>query len=450
MPHPDSAPTPTISATRWFAMIPMMLGVLIGSVTISSVTTALPAMRDDIGMTAAEGVWFLDVYPLALAATLVIAARAGDQFGRRTIMVIGLAGFAVLNLAAGFASDPLLLILTRVALGTSEAMVIASVVATIGSQFLPRERVLAYGLWTAAFGSGSAFGPVAGGLLASGPGWRWIMWGCVPLAIIALLLALWLVPNSRTSQKPHWDPISIATSILGLAGIVYALQHAASDTAPAIVVGIIGIGATVWFTRRQRRLADPLIDVGLFRNRHFAVAVIRILVVTGATAAAVYLVSVHLQESRGDSALAAGLAVLPLAAAIMVGGVLAPLGLRRMTNQSLVVATMLIQAAGLIWIAFDPVLFAVPLVLVGLGSGVVSTLAATALFDVTTADQAGQVGAIQEVGFALGNGLGVAILGTVALAVVGAGFTVALWVGGIAVAAAALFPLLGTRRSTLP
>jgi DHA2 family multidrug resistance protein-like MFS transporter len=180
-------------------MVPLLLGVLIGALAISSVSTALPAIRSELDLTDTEGLWLVDVYALSLAATLIVAARIGDAFGRKTIILIGLAGFAVLNAVGGLATGGLVLIVVRALLGVAEAFVIAGVVATIGAKFQARERVLAYGLWTATFGTGSALGPVLGGVLAEGPGWRWLLLGSVPLAVIAGMLAVWLVPDSRSS-----------------------------------------------------------------------------------------------------------------------------------------------------------------------------------------------------------------------------------------------------------
>lgn len=437
------APTVELSPTRWLAMIPMMLGIVIGSITISAVTTALPAMRQELGLTAREGLWVIDVYPLALAATLVIAARAGDRFGRRTIMLLGLAGFAVFNLLGGTTSTGWVLIASRVALGVSEAMVIASVVATIGVAFHARERVLAYGMWTAAFGSGAAFGPVAGGILAEGPGWRWVMLGCVPFAIIALVLAAPLVPQTRTTARPHWDPFSIATSIIALAGIVYALQHAMSDPVPAGILGVLGIACGILFTRRQLRLHDPLIDVRLFAIPGFGIAFMRIMASAGAGSAVTYLVSIYSQESLGATPIEAGVTLLPQAIMIAISGVLAPLALKFTSNATATMIGLIATAPGLVWLAVSPGAPFWALVVIGSGSGFVATLAAASLFDATTREQSGQVGAVQEVGFALGNGLGIAVFGTIALTVGANGFTVAHVVAATAILAAALLPEIG-------
>ena len=440
-----------LNPRRWFAMIPMLLGVFLGAVTISSATTALPSMITELSLSTVEATWIIDAYPLALAVSLVVAARTGDRFGRRRMMILGFAGFAAFNLVGGFAQSGLALIAARTLLGFAEALVIASVVATIGVHFRARERVFAYGLWTATFGAGSALGPLIGGLLSDGPGWRWTMYAAAPVAAAALVLAAWLVPESRTSTRPSWDFASIALSIVALAGIVYGLQHAALAPVTAAFVGVTGVVALVLFVRRQRRLHDPLIDVNLFANGRFSVAYLQILVTTGTSNATVFLVSLHLQQTRGYSAIEAGITLLPHAALIVIGGVLAPLTLRIFSSGVATALALIAQASGLIWMSVQPENFIAPLVLIGLGMGVVGTLSAAALFDVTTSDQAGQVGAIQEVGFALGAGLGIAVFGAIAAALGINGFSVAFVAAAVTAAVAGVLPVSQrSRRRRLP
>ena len=428
----------------WLAMVPLLLGILIGALAISSVSTALPAIRGDLDMSDTEGLWLADVYALSLAATLILAARIGDAFGRKRIVLIGLAGFAVLNAIGGFAQSPLLLIVIRALLGVAEAFVVAGVVSTIGAKYHARERVLAYGLWTATFGAGSALGPVLGGLLAEGPGWRWLLLGSVPLAVLAGALAIWLVPESRSSRPPSWDVASILASIVAIGALAYALHELLAAPVPATIAGVVAVASLVFFILRQRRLAEPLIDMRLFGLPGFSPAIVRIVAASGVSAASVLLVSLHLQDARGWTAAEAGLAILPQAVAIAIGGVIAPVVLRWVTSEAQTVLALLLQAAGMAWLFADPEVVAVPLALVGLGFGIAATLAATALFDATTEDDAGQVGAIQEVAFSLGSGFGIAILGTVATVAVG-GFATAVLVAAAVSVSAGLLPLLRRR-----
>ncbi|TQL81948.1 DHA2 family multidrug resistance protein-like MFS transporter [Microbacterium saperdae] len=438
-----STPTARPRTTRhpWLAMIPLLLGILIGALAISSVSTALPAIREDLILSDSGALWLVDVYALSLAATLIVAARIGDAFGRKRIVILGLAGFAVLNVVGGFAQDGMVLIVVRALLGVAEAFVVAGVVATIGAHYQARQRVLAYGLWTATFGAGSALGPVLGGVVTEGPGWRWLLLGSVPLAVLAGVLAIWLVPDSRSSRPPSWDALSIGSSIVALGALAFALHEVLAAPIPAAVAGAVAVATLVSFIRRQRILQEPLIDMRLFQVPGFSPAIVRIVASGGVSSATVLLVSLHLQDARGHSAAEAGLAILPQAVAIALGGVLAPLFLRWLSSPTLTVLALVVQGAGLVWLSTGVALVVMPLVLVGLGFGITATLAATTLFDVTTEDDAGQVGAIQEVGFALGGGLGIAVLGTIASIVGPGGFTVALLVAAVAVVAAALLPL---------
>ena len=303
----DTAPTVSHSSLRrWWAMLPLLIGILIGALAISSVATALPAIRSELYFNDTEMLWFVDIYSLTLAATLILAARIGDAFGRKRIILIGLAGFAVLNAIGGIATSGLLLIIVRALLGTAEAFVIAGVVATIGAHYQARQRVLAYGLWTATFGAGSALGPVVGGLLADGPGWRWLLLGAVPLSVLAAVLTIWLVPDSRAARAQAWDIPSIVTSMVALGALVYALHEALASPLTAGVAGSVAVGGLIFFVARQRRLEDPLIDVGLFAMPGFSTAITRIIISSGASAASVVLVSLHLQDVVGMSAAEAG------------------------------------------------------------------------------------------------------------------------------------------------
>lgn len=422
-------------------MVPLLLGILIGALAISSVSTALPAIRGDLALSDSGALWLVDVYSLSLAATLILASRIGDTFGRKRIVLLGLAGFAALNLVGGLAQDGLLLIVVRALLGVAEAFVVAGVVATIGAHYQARQRVLAYGLWTATFGTGSALGPVLGGVVTEGPGWRWLLLGSVPLAMLAGILAIWLVPDSRSSRPASWDVLSILSSIVALGALVFALHEALAAPIAAAVAAVVAIATLVYFIRRQRVLREPLIDMRLFSVAGFSPAIVRIVASSGVAAASVLLVSLHLQEVRAHTAAEAGIAILPQAVAIALGGVVAPLFLRWLTSPTLTVIALAVQGAGLAWLASDPDVVAIPLVLVGAGFGVAATLAATTLFDVTTEDDAGQVGAIQEVSFSLGGGLGIAVLGTIATIVGSGGYAVAFIVAAVGVLAAALLPL---------
>ena len=256
----------------WLAMIPLLLGILIGALAISSVSTALPSIRGDLTLSDTGALWLVDVYSLALAATLILASRIGDAFGRKRIVLLGLAGFAVLNLVGGLAQDGLVLIVVRALLGVAEAFVVAGVVATIGAHYQARQRVLAYGLWTATFGTGSALGPVLGGLIVDAPGmgWRWVFFISVPFALISFALLQRFLRIDHVPVKVRFDyagAVLIATSLgllltwITFVGELYAWRSWPS--AALLAPGLALLAATVLV---ERRAENPLVPLAIIRE----------------------------------------------------------------------------------------------------------------------------------------------------------------------------------------
>lgn len=447
MPAPSAPAEGTSPPRTWLAMVPLLLGILVGSLSISATTTALPAIAADLGLDGATGLWIVDAYPLALAVSLVVVARLGDAVGRRRVLVAGLAGFTVLSVAGGLAPTGAVLVAVRAGMGVCGATVLASTVAIIGVTFLPRERVVAYGLWTMAFGTGSTLGPVVGGLVVDVVGWPWILFGCAPIAALAVILAPFLVPESRAPSPPHWDAVSIVASVLALGGIVFALQHLGLEPVAAAVAGAVGIVALAVFVRRQLRADEPFLDLRPFAVPGFRHAFVRIVVAVGANAASAFLVSLHLQQVRGATATEAGLAILPQAAAVVLGGLAVPVIRRWASGPAILTAALAVQAAGLVWTATELGPPGAPLALVGLGVGAAGTVGAAQLFDSSTPDLAGTVGAIQEIAFALGSGLGIAAFGSIASFGGDAGFAIALGTAAAVSIAAAVLPAVDRGRA---
>lgn len=394
-------------------MVPMLLGIAVQGLATTMTNPALPAIAADLGMSPRARLWVIDVVPLALAAGLVAAARAGDQWGRRRVLACGLIGYAVCGLIGAAATTPWVLIAARTVTGCAAAAVLASVVASIGAIYAAHERVLAYGMWTGTFGAAAGFGPIVGGLLGTGSGWRIGMAACAVVAVLAAALTFRLLPDSRATAV-HWDLPSLGLSVAGLAGCVTAMQELPDNLLLAAGLGFVGVGSLLGFIMRQLRMSTPFIAIRIFRNPGFTPNWLRAVAGAATASAAVYLVTQHLIQSRGDSPAAVGAALLPEAVGVVLGAVCSPRLAKRFGQAIVLTASVVLQAASLAWLSTDPSSILVPITGVGIGLGVLGTLAAAALFDAVTAEEAGHVGAIQEVGFALGNGLGVAVFGLLA------------------------------------
>ncbi|MCV7194338.1 MFS transporter [Mycolicibacterium brumae] len=415
----------------WPVMIPLLVGILAQSLAVSMINTALPKLARDLSVNPADQAWVVNIYPLALAAAIVPAARFGDRAGRRTALATGAAAFAVLSAIAPLLPVPGLLA-ARLGLGVAGALILANVVATIGAVFTGHARTVANGLWVAVFGAANTIGPLVGGYLTDHWGWQWVFWICVPIAGAAALLTRIAVPNTRAPYSPPWHPGWVLVAAVGLGATVYGVQRLPFAPGVGALVAVAGGAVLTVFLRAQRRLRDPLLRVSLFGDGGFSAAVATIVVSAGITLGVTYVTSVHLQDDRGWSASATGLVLLWQAIATTAGGVLAPM-LARIDRRGLVLpAALLAQAAGLAWAATDPVSIGPPLALIGAGFGVIGTLGTTALFISSPRDAVSQVGVVQEVSFALGAGLGIAVLAALmapwgysgALAAAAAGVTI--------------------------
>ncbi|WP_040768045.1 MFS transporter [Tsukamurella sp. 1534] len=435
-----STADPPVSARRSI-LVPLLTGILTTSLAVGMINTALPRLSADLGLSATARTWVADVYPLCLAVGIVVAARAGDAVGRRRVLALGLAVFAVGSAIAAATGTAAVLIGARAALGFAGAMIVASVVSTIGAVFDGHARTVANGLWVAVFGAATAIGPVLGGALTEALGWRAVFWASVPTALAAAAM-LFLVPETRAEHRAPWDVAGIAASAAGLGLLVYGVHHVTDQPAIGVPAVILGGAALGWFVRHQRRVPHPVIDVELFGRWRFGAAAASMTVSAATAAASVYLLSIHLQAG-GQGPFTVGLTLLPQALATTAGGLLAPALGRRVHRPAAISAALLLQSAGCVLVAATPA--AIPgLILLGVGFGVVGTLGTTELFEHSSADQVAQVGAIQEVAFAVGSGAGIAVFGSLSLVAPPHGFTIAL----LTAAAACLVVAAAGRRRT--
>lgn len=424
-------------ARRWAPLVPMLLGILAGALAVSMVNTAVPRIVADLGIDDATRPWIVGTYPLALAGCIVIAARLGDWIGRRTVLAVGLGGYAVLSLLATAQASGLGLIAVRAGLGVMAAFVIASVVSSIGSLYRGRDLVIANGLWVGVFGAGSAVGPTLGGLLTQFAGWPAVFAACAPVAALGVAL-VWLVPNTRAANPAPWDLVSVVTSTVGLAATLLGLQRLVFDPVAGLVVLVVGATMLAVFWIRQRRLRHPFLDVRLFEIPPFTLAVLQILASAGTASAATYLLSVHLQSAEGATPTEVGVALIPQAIATVAGGVLAGAMVRLAGTRGALLAALVLQAAGLGTLAAWPTHAAVPLACIGFGMGLVGTLATSRLFEVAPPSRAADVGAIQEIGFALGGAAWIAMLDVVTVTGGTSGFPLALGIASGTVGLVAL------------
>ncbi len=403
----------------------MSLAVFLVAVDGTVLSLATPSIVKDLQPSASQVLWIGDIYSFVLAGLLITMGNLGDRVGRKRLLLVGGTLFALISIPAAYSSNAETLILCRALQGVAGATLMPSTLALMRSTFTDAgERSFAVGVWSAMGAAGAAAGPLFGGVLLQHFWWGAVFLVNVPIMALVLLIG---VPSLRESRDPRArgiDLLSVALSMVGIIGVVYAIKELAIDgLEPSfIVVGVIGAVALVWFVRRQMHLPHPLLDVRLFSSGPFTGAVLGTLLSVFGLAGSVFFFSQYLQFIKGLEPLQAGLFQLPATIAALVCSLLAGNVMRRLGRGPVVAGGLLAIGVGMATIALvlDSTLylaFAIPLVLIGAGDGLSLTIASDTVLAVAPKDRAGAASAVSETGYELGTALGIALLGSVLTAV---------------------------------
>lgn len=399
------------------AALPMFMATLDNLV----MTNALPVLHASLGASVEELQWFVNAYTLAFASTILVASALGDRFGRRTVFIVGIALFAAGSVAAALSSDPTQLIAARALQGFGGAGVLPLSLALLAGGVAPERRPLAIGIWGGVSGLGVAVGPLVGGAVIEGWNWQAIFWINIPVAVIAIPLALFVL-NNDFGAKARIDvggAVMAAVSVLALVhGIVRGNQDGWSSLG-VIVELTAGAVLLVAFLLWQRRTAAPLVPLRLFADRSFSVTNIVGFGFSFGTFGAVFILIQYLQVVQGASPLDAAVQTTPWTLAPMIVAPLAGVFAPRIGTRLLMIVGLVLQGVALLWIALVMtettayVLLVVPFILAGVGMGLVFAPSATALLatlGVTDHAKASGVNStVREIGIALGTAVMTAI-----------------------------------------
>ncbi|WP_030605760.1 MFS transporter [Streptomyces achromogenes] len=405
----------------WGTLTAICLGTFMLLLDVTIVVVALPDMAGSLHASLGDLQWVVDGYALALAALLLGAGAAADILGRRRVHVVGVVLFALASLLCGLASDPGLLVAARALQGIGGAAMFATTLPLLGSVYQGRQRSAALGVWGAVSGGAAAVGPVLGGLITEGPGWRWIFFVNLPVSVVAVWLTLRTVPESRGPRGMSVDWAGTVSFAVFAGGATYAVVRAGEDgwTAPATLTAFaVAALAVVVFALVERRVAHPLLDLSLLRRPAFVGTMLGAFAFNGVAFGAIPYLSIWMQTLLGMSPVRGGLTLLPMTVVSMVVAVLVgrllhgvPAWLTVGGGLLLVGTGTLCQAvlgAGSDWTALVP-----GFVLVGAGTGFVAPTVAGAALASVPAERAGMAGGAVNTVRQLGYALGVAVIGTV-------------------------------------
>jgi MFS transporter, DHA2 family, multidrug resistance protein len=386
---------------------------------------AVPKLSADLKPTSSQLLWIMDIYGFLLAGCLITMGTLGDRIGRRRLLLIGAAAFGVASVLAAFSRSAEMLIATRALLGIAGATLAPSTLSLIRNMFLDSDqRTFAIGVWATSFSAGAAIGPLAGGFLLEHFWWGSVFLLAVPVMALLLVLGPLLLPEFRDPQAGRLDLTSAALSLAAVLAVIYGLKQVAQDGLdwlPVLSVAA-GVAAGAAFARRQRELADPLIDLGLFRAPAFSASLAAFMLSIFVIAGIFLFLAQYLQLVLGLSPLQAGLWTVPSAGGLIAGSMLAPLIVRRVRPAFVMAGGLALSAVGfgmLIQVnaASGLAILVIGSVVFSLGVAPVGTLASDIIVGSAPPERAGAASGISETSAELGGALGIAVLGSVGTAV---------------------------------
>jgi DHA2 family multidrug resistance protein-like MFS transporter len=412
---------------EWIGLAVLALACVLYAMDLTVLHLAVPSLSADLRPTGAQLLWITDIYGFMVAGFLVTMGTLGDRIGRRRLLLIGGAAFGVVSVLAAQSTSPQMLIASRALLGIAGATLAPSTLSLIFSMFAdPRQRQTAIGIWITSFSAGGAIGPVLGGVLLERFWWGSVFLLAVPVMALLLVLGPAMLPEYRDPNAGRLDLVSAAMSLVAVLAVVFGLKLLAQDglgvlAGCAVVVGLV---AGVAFARRQLRLDDPMIDLRLFRiqafNASLATNLLGIFIVVGYF----LFVAQYLQLVLGLSPLEAGLWSLPSAGGFIVGSNLAPWILRRVHPPYVIGAGLAMAAVGLGVLTqvggspnADLAILAGASLVISLGLAPVFTATTDLIVGSAPPQRAGAASGISETGAELGGALGIAILGSIGVAV---------------------------------
>ncbi|MBY8344546.1 MFS transporter [Streptomyces spinosirectus] len=411
---------------RWAILGVLMLSLLIVvldnsilNVAIKTISTPAPV---GLGATQSELEWAINAYTLVFAGLLFTAGLIGDRVGRKKVLLGGLVVFGVGSALAAESGSPTQLIAYRALMALGAAFVMPATLAVLMNVFEREEQPKAIGMWAGGVGLAIAIGPITGGLLLDHFWWGSVFLVNVPIVILALVLMVWLVPDSRDPRPGRLDPVGVVLSVIGLVLLVYGIikggelaDFTDAKVLATIVAGLVVLAAFVVY---EKRSDHPSLDVTYFKNKVFSAAMAAIALVFFALMGVTFFSVFYMQSVRGYSPLQTGALMLPLAAAQLIFAPRARLLVDRFGNKVttggglLLLAAMLAAFAGFekdtpIWL-LEIIFF-----LMGTGMAHVMTPTSVVIMQALPREKAGSASALSNTFRQVGGALGIAILGSV-------------------------------------
>ncbi len=415
---------PRAPRSAWIGLFVLMLPCALYAMDLTVLNLAVPSLSAELKPSSAQLLWIIDIYGFMVAGFLLTMGNLGDRIGRRRLLMFGAVAFAAGSLLAAFSTSAAMLIVTRALLGLAGATIAPSTLSLIRNMFLnERERTVAVSIWITSYSIGAALGPVVGGALLEFFWWGSVFLINVPIMALLLVLGPILLPEYRDPNPGRIDLVSAAMSLTAVLAVIFGLKQLAQDGPGILSLGVVALGLAVGFlfVRRQRALADPLLDIGLFRIPAFSASILVYMMGGMVMLGGFVFVHQYLQLVRGLSPLEAGLWSLPWGLAFIAGSLLTPRLRRWVSAPTAMAGGLVVSALGMVYLVTldtDTTLaaFVLATIVWSLGSAPVFTLTNDLVLSAAPPERAGAAAGISETGGELGGALGIAILGSIGTA----------------------------------
>jgi EmrB/QacA subfamily drug resistance transporter len=406
---------------RWLILGVMCISLFIISIDVTVLNLALPSIASDFKATTGQLQWMVDAYTLVFASLLLTTGTIGDRYGRKRLLLIGLALFGVGSLGAALSVSIGMLISCRALLGMAGAMIMPSTLSSLTNVFRDgKERAKAIAIWSSIFSIGAGIGPIIGGVLINSFHWSSVFYLNIPIAAIGIIGGILLVPESKDGRTPKPDFPGVFFSIVGVVSLVYGtiligeMGWSSHMVWISFAVAAIFLGAFGWW---EKRSPHPMLPLEFFKNRYFTGANVSLTLSAFAMTGSMYLYSQYFQSIEGFSPLLSAIYMFPMTPFVFIFTMLSVRVNHRM-------GTKLTMSLGLIFSGLSALLFSqiaalqtnywlilVVLFLNGLGIGFTMSPATSAIMNSLPHNRAGIGSAMNDTTRQLGGALGVAVLG---------------------------------------
>ncbi len=412
---------PRAGRKEWIGLAVLALPAMLIAMDMTVLYLAVPHLSADLTPTSSQLLWILDIYGFLVAGFLITMGTLGDRIGRRKLLMIGGVAFAVASIAAAYSTSAEMLIVTRAFLGIAGATLMPSTLALIRNMFHhEEERTKAIAAWMSSFMVGTIIGPVVGGALLENFWWGSVFLLAVPAMILLLVTGPILLPEYRDPNPDRLDLTSVVLSLVAVITTIYGIKELAKEgleMAPVLAVaGGLAVGAV--FVQRQRRLANPLLDMSLFANRKFSASLGTLTLSLFAMSGIFFFIAQYLQLVLGKSPFQAGLWTLPQAVAMLAVAMTTPMLVKRFSPAWVMASGLLLASVGMAMLSrldgsSDLALLVTGQFVMMLGFGPTVILGIDMIVGAAPPERAGAASAISETSQEFGFAIGVAILGSV-------------------------------------